>query len=313
MTHCFLSPDGPRFLHVKINRKKIGKKKKEKNKRRKKKKLFSPQNRQWVIYSCSHSHPPPRTGWDPGARQSYTNKPATGNYLANRCNFARCAGRAAEPPGLQGGRSPARTPRRGGRRRRAGARERRGCRRSLRRARGGGGARPFRAGGARPGRAERSSGAAALPAPGAAGSPRATALRRRRPRGSGRRGRPQSKCIPAGGSEGEHPEVTEQAPAGTRGEAGARISAYLCLGGEGGPGSVSPAGPAVRVSPPSAGLREIAAVLVPGPRRRRGSGRAGGGLGRERAAAGAAARRAGAAQSRGGFFSAQPAGRVFWV
>lgn len=61
------------------------------------------------------------------------------------------------------------------------------------------------------------------------------------------------------------------------------------------------------------GLREIAAELVPGPRRRRGSGRAGGGLGRERAAAGAAARRAGAAQSRGGFFSTHPAGSVFWV
>lgn len=84
---------------------------------------------------------------------------------------------------------------------------------------------------------------------------------------------------------------------------GSRRRAGVCVpGGTRGPGQ-----------PAERGAAEIAAELVPGPRRRRGSGRAGGGLRRERAAAGAAARRAGAAQSRGGFFSTQPAGRVFWV
>ncbi|XP_062467260.1 uncharacterized protein LOC134159845 [Pezoporus occidentalis] len=65
-TLCFLSPDGPRFLHVKINRNRKEKKKKEKK-------------------SCSHStkgnlfllpRPPPTWhGLPDGRRLSYKNKP----------------------------------------------------------------------------------------------------------------------------------------------------------------------------------------------------------------------------------------------
>lgn len=164
MTHCFLSPDGPRFLHVKINRNK-----KRKEERKKKKKLFSPHTRQRVIYSCSHCHPPPRTGWEPGARQSYTNKPATGNYLAKGCNFAR---RGA--PGLLCGRTPAHGPGRGDRWPRAGSGT--GAAAAGPSA-GRGGAAEERGGSAR---AERGRAGAAPSAPRAAGSARATALRRRR-------------------------------------------------------------------------------------------------------------------------------------
>lgn len=101
--------------------------------------------------------------------------------------------------------------------------------------------------------------------------------------------------FPASGSVGTA-RSREQAREKTSGDAAAQGSSYLCLGAESGPGSLGRAGPASRVTPPNARLRERAAELVP-ERRRRRSGRAPG-SGGERKAAGSAVRRAGAAQTR---------------
>lgn len=137
-----------------------------------------------------------------------------------------------------------------------------------------------------------------------------------RPRAPAGEADPEVKCFPGGGSVGTA-RSREQAAAEASGGAAARGSAYLCLGAEGGPGSLAPAGPASRVTPPapSAGLRESAAELVPGLRRRRRRGERAGGR-RARAGSGRqlALRLGGLGQRRaeGGFSSKQPAGRLFW-
>lgn len=208
--------------------------------------------------------------------------------------------------------------------------------------RGGGRPGPARlgAGGARP---CGSSPAPRCSRPRAAASPRGTSLLRRRrgpaggvaapagvrggvcvgggeqrPRAPAGEADPEVKCFPGGGSVGTA-RSREQAAAEASGGAAARGSAYLCLGAEGGPGSLAPAGPASRVTPPapSAGLRESAAELVPGLRRRRRR-RRGERAGGRRARAGSgrqlALRLGGLGQRRaeGGFSSKQPAGRLFW-
>lgn len=72
-------------------------------------------------------------------------------------------------------------------------------------------------------------------------------------------------------------------------------SSYLCLGAEGGPGSLAPAGPAERGA---AGERGGVSPGAPAAAAERGAGGRAPGSGGEREAAGSAARRAGAAQSR---------------
>ncbi|XP_065513051.1 collagen, type I, alpha 1b-like [Caloenas nicobarica] len=182
------------------------------------------------------------------------------------------------------GRPPApQPPRRGGHRAGA-AGTRRGCRRPLRRAgEGGSGGSPAPRGRRA---AVRVSGAAALLAPNGRGgltdghvpAPAAAGRRGGGPRGSAAGGGEQRPRAPAGEAD---PKVSASPPPEVgsrhRKKRAARLqrggSAYLCLGAEGGPGSVAPPGPASRVTPPSAGLRGRAAELVRA-RRRSGAGSA---------------------------------------